>query len=117
MNLSSAQPNETTSDTELVARSLAGDQSAFRAIVVRYQSLLCSLAYSATGNLGASEDVAQEAFVAAWRQLRDLREPARLRSWLCGIARNLTFDAARQQRREPSYAAESIEVAASSATE
>jgi RNA polymerase sigma factor (sigma-70 family) len=97
--------------------SLAGDGRAFRAIVVRYQSLLCSLAYSATGNLGASEDVAQETFVAAWRQLRDLREPARLRSWLCGIARNLTFDAARQQRREPTYAAESIEVAAASPTD
>jgi DNA-directed RNA polymerase specialized sigma24 family protein len=47
-------------DAELVNDTLSGDRDAFAQIVSRYQSLICSLAYSATGNLGQSEDLAQE---------------------------------------------------------
>src|SRR5438045_1316017 len=105
------QAVETTdsSDSELVTRSLAGNRDAFGGIVARYQSLLCSLAYSATGSLSQSEDLAQETFVAAWKQLADLREPEKLRSWLCRISRNLTFDAVRKQYREPIHKAEPLE--------
>jgi len=46
-----------------------------------------SLAYCATGNVSQSEDLAQETFVSAWKQLADLREPAKLRPWLCSITR------------------------------
>ena len=96
-------------DAELVNESLTGNRDAFGQIVARYQSLVCSLAYSATGSLSQSEDLAQETFVTAWRQLRDLREPEKLRSWLCRIARNLTYDTVRKQGREPSHRAESLE--------
>src|SRR5438445_3433579 len=97
------------SDSKLVTESLAGNRDAFGWIVSRYQSLLCSLAYSATGSLSQSEDLAQETFFTAWKQLADLREPEKLRSWLCRISRNLTFDALRRQGREPIHKAESLE--------
>jgi RNA polymerase sigma factor (sigma-70 family) len=97
------------SDPELVTLSLAGDRDAFGRIVTRYQTLLCSLAYSATGSLSQSEDLAQETFVTAWKQLADLREPEKLRSWLCRISRNLTYDALLKQGREPIHKAESLE--------
>ena len=45
-------------DARLVTQCLAGDRDAFERIVSRYQSLVCSLAYSATGSLGQSEDLA-----------------------------------------------------------
>ena len=79
------QPVKTTNwtDSELVTQTLTGNHDAFSWIVARYQSLLCSLAYSATGSLSQSEDLAQETFVIAWKQLADLREPEKLRSWLC----------------------------------
>jgi len=99
------------SDAELVADSLTGDRDAFGRIVARYQSLVCSVAYSATGSLSQSEDLAQETFVAAWKQLASLREPAKLRSWLCRIARNHVSDALRAQGREPAHAAEPLDVA------
>jgi RNA polymerase sigma factor (sigma-70 family) len=101
-------------DAQLVARCLAGDRQAFGQIVERHQTLVCSLAYSATGSLTQSEDLAQQTFVAAWRQLRRLREPAKLRAWLCGIARNLVHDAMRRSRREPAHAAEPIDAVAES---
>ena len=83
------------SDADLVSESLSGDRDAFGQIVERYQTLISSLAYCATGNLSQSEDLAQETFVTAWKQLADLREPEKLRSWLCRISRNLTYDALR----------------------
>lgn len=96
-------------DAELVGASLAGNREAFGQIVARYQSLVCSLAYSATGSLSQSEDLAQETFLVAWKQLADLREPAKLRAWLCGIARNLIHNSLRAQGREPSQRAEALE--------
>ena len=98
------------SDTELVSRSLAGDRDAFSHIVSRYQTLICSLAYSRIGNLGQSEDVAQETFITAWKHLRLLREPERLRSWLCGIGRNRIYKSLRREGHEPSHHAESLEL-------
>ena len=97
------------SDAQLVEWSLTGDRSAFATIVKRYQSLVCSITYNATGSLSLSEDLAQETFFAAWKQLADLREPARLRSWLCGITRFLVGKEFRQQGREPIHAAEALD--------
>ena len=101
--------NTDLSDSELVALSLAGDRDAFGRIVTRYQALLCSLAYSATGSLTQSQDLAQETFVTAWKQLADLRDPEKLRSWLCRISRNLAYDALLSQGREPTHKAESLQ--------
>jgi len=100
-----------TNDAELVKASLAGNRGAFRQIVVRYQRLVCSLAYSATGSLGRSEDLAQETFVTAWQQLTALREPTKLRAWLCGIVHNLTRNAQRRAGHDPVHLAEPFDPA------
>jgi RNA polymerase sigma factor (sigma-70 family) len=102
-------PAGTLNDADLVAASISGNRDAFGQIVSRYQSLVCSLAYSATGSLSQSEDLAQDTFVTAWKQLRDLREPEKLRAWLCGIARNLINNFLRKEGREPSHRAEPLE--------
>jgi RNA polymerase sigma factor (sigma-70 family) len=109
MRMTEAVKTMDASDLELVTQSLAGNRDAFGRIVARYQSLLCSLAYSATGSLSQSEDLAQETFVTAWKQLADLREPEKLRSWLCRISRNLTYDAVIKQGREPSHKADPLD--------
>ena len=102
-------------DVELVAESLAGNKDAFRQIVERYQTLICSVAYCATGSISQSEDLAQETFVTAWKDLAELREPAKLRSWLCAIVRFRIGKQFRQQGRDPIHSAESLEVVNSSA--
>jgi RNA polymerase sigma factor (sigma-70 family) len=106
--------NETTavteySDAELVSRTLGGDRDAFSSIVSRYQILICSLAYSRIGHLGQSEDVAQETFITAWKHLRLLREPNKLRAWLCGIVRNRIYKSLAREGREPAHDAEPLE--------
>ena len=100
---------ETTSDEELVLASLGGDREAFGQIVERYQRLLCSLAYSAVGNLSESEDVAQEAFLTAWQKLPDLKDPAKLRPWLCGIVRFKASRSRRSEAREPVRGADDLD--------
>lgn len=79
----------TRNDAELWNDVLRGDVKAFEAIVARYQNLLCSVAYSRCGDFSLSEDLAQDAFWEAWESRDSLREPDKLRSWLCGIVRNL----------------------------
>ncbi len=88
-------------DASLVVASLEGDRQAFGRIVARYQRLLCSLAYSSLGSLSESEDVAQEAFVEAWKRLGSLREPEKLKSWLCGILRFKVGHHRRKEARQP----------------
>jgi RNA polymerase sigma factor (sigma-70 family) len=109
-------PAEEFTDEELVAQSLAGNRNAFGEIVRRYQTLICSVAYSATGSLTQSEDLSQETFVTAWKQLTELRERGKLRSWLCGIVRNLSRRTLRGQEREPVHAAEQLENARETAS-
>jgi RNA polymerase sigma factor (sigma-70 family) len=102
-------PAAECNDADLVAASLKGNRDAFRQIVERYQTLISSLGYSATGNVALSEDLAQETFVTAWKRLAALREPAKLRAWLCGINRFLISKEFRRLDREPVHAAESLE--------
>lgn len=100
-----------SSDADLVAACLGGDRNAFGWIVERYQRLLCSLAYSATGSVSESEDVAQETFLTAWRQLGDLRDAEKLRPWLCGILRHKVGRLRRGDAREPVRRADGLEAA------
>lgn len=88
-------------DIELVEASLRGEHAAFGHLVARYQDVVCAVTYCSTGDRVLSEDVAQDTFIAAWRQLDRLRNSARLRPWLCGIARNLARTARKRRRREP----------------
>jgi RNA polymerase sigma factor (sigma-70 family) len=88
-------------NSQLVALSLGSDHDAFREIVNRYQNLIGALALSACGNVAKSEDLTQETFLVAWQRLKELQEPANLKTWLCGIVRNLARNAARKRNPIP----------------
>lgn len=92
--------SDLASDAELLEASKRGERAAFGALVERYQNVVSAVSYSRTRDQALSEDVAQETFLAAWRQLDQLREANRLKSWLCGIARNLARKARRRTSRE-----------------
>ncbi len=89
-----------TSDSELLQASLGGSREAFGVIVQRYQALVCGIAYSATGDIGTSEELAQETFIRAWRNLRQLKDIGKFRPWLCTIARNLVSRRMRYRSRD-----------------
>jgi RNA polymerase sigma factor (sigma-70 family) len=98
-----------TNDSELLQASLSGSREAFGSIVERYQSLICGITYSATGNLSKSEELAQDTFIRAWNGLAGLKEPGKFRAWLCTIARNVIKTSIRQRSRDVTDAAGPIE--------
>lgn len=100
---------EVLDDAQLVALGLGGDREAFGRLVARYQSAVCALAYSACGDVARSEDLAQDAFITAWRKLGDLKEPGKFKSWLFAIARNLINSSFRRQARNPLASAEPLD--------
>ena len=97
------------SDGELIRASQSGDQAAFGQLVIRYQSLICSIAYNRCGDISFSEDIAQEAFVQAWKKLSDLQEAAKFKSWLCTIVRNLANRRHSRHTHKPMANAASLE--------
>ncbi len=85
-------------EAELLKASMAGNSEAFGRIVERYQSLICAITYSATGDFHRSRELAQETFLRAWRSIRQLRDLKSFRSWLCRIARNVANRSIRKER-------------------
>lgn len=65
----------------LVEQARSGDLRAFGEVVLRFQDMACACAYAALGDFHLAEDVAQEAFVEAYRQLPSLREAAAFPGW------------------------------------
>ncbi len=102
-------------DATLVSESIGGNRAAFGQIVERYQAMACAVAYSIVGELAASEDVAQEAFVAAWQHLASLREPEKLRAWLAGVVRNTAKASARKRQHDLVHKAVPIDAVATNA--
>lgn len=74
------------SDAELVARARRGDTAAFGELVDRHRAAVYRAAHAALGSAGEAEDVAQEAFLAAYRRMDSYRGEASFRTWLLTIA-------------------------------
>src|SRR6202158_6516787 len=82
--------NPSASDDQTdVERVLAGNVSAFEGIVRRWQTRCVNLAYRFCHDRGRSEDMAQEAFLRAYRGLAQWRRDAVFSTWLFALATNL----------------------------
>jgi RNA polymerase sigma-70 factor (ECF subfamily) len=102
-------PPEPLTDTLAAAR--AGDEEAFSGIVREHHRRIHSLAYRMTGSIQDADDLAQETFLRAWRQLRSFRGDSSLATWLHRIALHLSLNwrerASSRQRTRDAYEAES----------
>jgi RNA polymerase sigma factor (sigma-70 family) len=72
----------------IVERAIAGDEMAFARIVADHHEDMARMAYFVCGDLDIAEEAEQSAWAIAYRRLKDLREPDRLRPWLMSIAAN-----------------------------
>ena len=82
-----------------MAGARAGDEVAFTRLVAAYHPDMLRVAFVITGDADVASDAAQLAWQTAWRKLRHLREPDRIRSWLVAIAANEARQLTRRQRR------------------
>ena len=91
----------TSTDEELVARSVGGDHDSFNQLILRWERPIYALAYRTIGREEDARDVCQETFLRAFRALPKFRREAKFSSWLYRIALNLCRDWARKERRAP----------------
>jgi RNA polymerase sigma-70 factor, ECF subfamily len=83
-----------------VARARAGDQEAFRRLVVSHSQDVFRLAHRLTGSRENADDVVQEAFLRAYRSLHRFDAKSRFGTWLHRIAVNCAMDHLRRAQRE-----------------
>jgi len=87
------------SDAAAVSRARAGDADAFRELVERHGRSLFRLAFLMTGNQQDAEDVVQESFLRAFRQLEGFDGRASFGTWVNRIAANCSLDVLRARMR------------------
>ena len=98
------------SDALVISRVRAGDDDAFRELVERHSRAVFRVAYRITGRVEDAEDVVQETFLKAYRQLDRFEARANLRTWLHRIATNCAVDLLRARpKREIAEEPETLE--------
>lgn len=94
-------------ESALVRQAVAGRRSAFNALVECYQRRLYNYCYRMVGNADDASDMAQEAFVRAWRNLGGFRVGEPFSPWLYRIAHNVCID---HLRRKPAALSLDVEL-------
>jgi RNA polymerase sigma-70 factor (ECF subfamily) len=85
--------------TELVARAQRGDREAFSVLAAAASARLYTTSYLIVGRADRAEDAVQDALVAAWRDIRGLRDPDRLDAWLYRLVVRACYRQLRRDRR------------------
>ena len=101
-------------DQQDINRVLQGDQSAYAALVERYQRRLLGWLFHACGSRHEAEDLAQETFARAYRKLRLYEGRSSFYTWLCRVAMNLLISQRRRKRLENQVSREGFDVAMNS---
>lgn len=85
-------------DAAIVQQVLSGDVDAFRSLVERHSRRVFAMAYRMTGNQNDADDIVQDAFTKAYRQLDRFESRAHFGTWLYRIAANCAFDHLRSRK-------------------
>jgi RNA polymerase sigma-70 factor (ECF subfamily) len=112
MECREAHPIGPTLDPQIVERARRGDLDAFESIVRDRMGVVYRLTYAIVGNEADAADATQDAFVAAWKQIRSLRDTSRLEAWLGRIAINSARMVVRARRRRSVREIRSLETVA-----
>jgi RNA polymerase sigma-70 factor (ECF subfamily) len=83
----------------LVSLAAGGDEAAFTQIVAAHHDDMVRVSFVVCGDLDLADEAVAAAWLIAWRKLRDLREPGRIRPWLVSIAANEARQVVRRRRR------------------
>lgn len=87
-----------TDSEDLIRRVRSRDHEAFRLIFERYSSSIFRFIYGMVGRRDLAEELTQETFMGAYKNIGSLRDDAKLSSWLYGIARNVTHKSFRSNQ-------------------
>jgi len=88
-------------ERRLIERSRRGDLDAFDLLVRQYEKNVFSTAYRLSGSYDDASDIAQEAFVRAWNNLKSFRGDSAFSTWLYRIVTNVFLDDRKRKRARP----------------
>ncbi|QOV88363.1 RNA polymerase sigma factor [Humisphaera borealis] len=109
-------PQDSEAIITLVRRAQERDADAFAALIGRFERVALSVAYGTLGDPHAAGDAVQDGFTKAWEKVKDLKDPGRFGTWLCGIVRNGAIDQRRRARLAPRAPLDSAPEAAAPAS-
>lgn len=88
-------------DNQLISKVLDGDEEMFAEIVNIYLKAIYNFVYRLAGDRDAAEDLTQETFVKAWKNLKRFDQGRSFKTWLFTIAKNTTFDWLKKKKEIP----------------
>jgi RNA polymerase sigma-70 factor (ECF subfamily) len=104
-------------ERRLIDRSRRGELPAFDELVRRYERSVYNTAYRLSGSYDDASDIAQEAFVRAWNNLKSFRGDSAFSTWLYRIVTNVFLDDRKRRRARPHRSLEEeLDLAESSVT-
>lgn len=92
---------ENLSDKILIQQYLSGDSKSLEALIARYLKLIYSFVYKNVGSASDAEDITQEVFVKAWRNLKKFDQTRSFKPWVFQIAKNTSVDFLRKKKSIP----------------
>lgn len=95
-------------EQRLISAAQAGDLEAFNQIVRLYETRVYNLCYRMLGDADAAADATQDAFIAAFRNVRNFRGGV-FKAWLLRIATNACYDVLRARKRRPAVSLDSTD--------
>ena len=98
-----------TPDQELIARTQAGDPSAFDDLVVRYSPRLYGLVYNMTSNHEDTNDLLQDIFSKAYRSIKGFQGKSSFYTWMHSIAVNMTINFLKKRGRRFSMSLDDVD--------
>ena len=89
-------------DEDLIVAYLNGEESAFASLVQRHLKPVYSFVFRFIGNEKEAEDIVQETFIKAWKNLKNYsKQQSQFKTWLMRIARNTAIDYLRKKKHIP----------------
>lgn len=85
---------------DIIAKAQSGDKEAFGLIFEEHHRFIYKFIYAMLGEYSLAEELTQETFLRAYKSIYFLRNESTLRTWLCGIAKNVVFSAYRDRKKE-----------------
>lgn len=94
---------------EIVVQAQSGDKEAFGVIFEQHHRFIFKFIYAMLGDHALAEELTQETFLGAYKNLHSLREEAALKTWLCSIAKNTVYKSFRSRKKEGKQSDEEVE--------
>jgi RNA polymerase sigma-70 factor (ECF subfamily) len=94
---------------KIVVQAQSGDKDAFGVIFEHHHRFIYKFIYAMLGDHGLAEELTQETFLGAYKNLGSLRSEAALKTWLCSIAKNTVYKSFRSRRKEGKQSEEEVE--------